>query len=156
MAQDVAVQKLPLFAIEEDPGYGIVRATFSSSQREDVAYAAVMAAAKASAALTSRVDVAPPLSKVSVLALPVVFIDAPLFKCSLDDSGNPVLSRVDCGTLVWRNKVGRSIGHTIVRVVSEQGLTSLVDDFRVTAKKLGKWLRQNAQKVERGSRSLEK
>ncbi|MFF5290328.1 hypothetical protein [Paractinoplanes globisporus] len=140
LAQAPAIQRLPLFAIEDNPGYGVVRATFSSSQREDVAYAAVMGAAKASAALTSRTDVTPPLSKVSVVALPVVFIDAPLFKCRLDGLGLPKLSRTDRATLVWRNNVGTSTGHTIVLIVTESGLQSLVEDFCETAVNLGKWL----------------
>ncbi|MGX4654749.1 hypothetical protein ACWCHM_13725 [Micromonospora sp. SCSIO 07396] len=148
LAHDAAIQQLPLFAIEENPGYGMVRATFSSSQREDVAYAAVLGAAKASAALVTRTDVAPPLSKIHVLAQPIVFVDAPLFKCSLDDAGHPQLSRVNRGTLVWRNSVGGFIGHTIVLVVSEAGLTSLVDDFQETTTKLGDWLTQNAASVQ--------
>jgi hypothetical protein len=152
LAQDTTMHQLPLLAVEDYPGYGIVRATFSSSQREDVAYAAVMGAAKASAALTSRTDVAPPLSEISVLALPVVFIDAPLFKCTLDDLGNPSLSRVDRGTLVWRNSVGYSVGHTIVIIVTESGLSSLVDDFRETTQKLGEWLKRNGSTVGRKSR----
>jgi hypothetical protein len=152
LAHDKAVQKLPLFAIEDNPGYGIIRVTFSSSQREDVAYAAVMGAAKASAASVSRTDAVPSGSTISVLAQPVVFIDAPLFKCRLDGSGRPRLSRVDRGTLVWRNSVGAPVGHTIVLVVSESGLASLVDDFRETTTKLGEWLDRNASTVRESRR----
>jgi hypothetical protein len=148
LARDTSMQQLPLFAIEDGPGYSVVRATFSGSQREDVAYAAVMGAAKASAALTTRTDVAPPLSKVSVLAIPMVFIDAPLFKCRLDETGNPQLTRVDRGTLVWRNSVGSSGGHTIVLIVSESGLDALVEDFKETAARLGEWLGRNSSAVE--------
>src|SRR5262249_37836984 len=148
LANDPVAQRLPLFVIEDHPGYGIIRATFSSSQREDVAYAAAMRAGKASAALKSRINVAPPLSQIAMVAIPVVFIDAPLFKCALDDLGHPTLSSVDRGTLVWRNSVGPFGGHTIVLIVTESGIRSLVDDLQETTIKLREWLGRNTSKVQ--------
>ena len=116
------VQSLPLLAIEDYPGHNLIRASLGPNQREDVAYKAILSAIKAAHWESTAGE--NPQENISAVAFPVVVIDSPLFKCTLDeDSGDLKLWRVESGTLIWRNSVARTNpGHTIVHVVTESAL----------------------------------
>ncbi|WP_146074892.1 hypothetical protein [Micromonospora chalcea] len=133
-----SVQNLPLLRVEDHPGHNLIRASLGPNQREDVAYKATLSAVKA-AHWTAKEASENPDERVSLVAFPVVVIDAPLFKCSLDSSsGELKLWRVDCGTLVWRNSVTpANQGHTIVHVVTEPAIQGFADNASQTLEGLG-------------------
>ncbi|MEU5789111.1 hypothetical protein ABZ754_15450 [Micromonospora purpureochromogenes] len=133
-AHSHAVRALPLLTIEDHPGHNLIKATLGPNQREDVAYKAIISAVKAAHWETTREDVYPSLNKVSVIAFPVIVIDAPLFKCDIDEAGELRLWRVDIGTLIWHNNVVPSAPpHTIVHVVTETGIQEYARQASETA-----------------------
>ncbi|WP_435205476.1 hypothetical protein [Micromonospora sp. bgisy143] len=134
-AHSHAVRALPLLTIEEHPGHSLIKANFSSNQGgSDVAYKAINSAVKAAHWETTREDIYPGLNKISVIAFPVIAIDAPLFKCDIDETGALRLWRVDMGTLIWHNNVVPSAPpHTIVHVVTEAGIPEYARQASETA-----------------------
>ncbi len=121
------IRDMPLLELEDYSGHSLIRANLAPNQREDVAYKAILSAVKAARWEAQRAGETDEES--ILLAFPVVVIDAPLFKCTLDDNSDDLrLWRVDWGTLVWRNAVTRGEGtHTIVHVVTESALKEYAD-----------------------------
>ncbi|MFG1891838.1 hypothetical protein ACGFIR_28700 [Micromonospora sp. NPDC049051] len=134
------VRALPLLTIEEHPGHNLIKATLGpNQQREDIAYKAIISAVKAAHWETTRKDIYPTLNEISVIAFPVIVIDAPLFKCDIDEAGGLRLWRVDAGTLIWHNNVVPSAPpHTIVHVVTEAGIQEYARQASETSRGLSK------------------
>ncbi|MER7500658.1 hypothetical protein AB0L05_16860 [Nonomuraea pusilla] len=132
------VRKLPLFDIELSPGYSLVRASLGQSQGEDVAYKAVLSSVKACHWATTRTDTEPHANKFLIMAIPVIVIDAPLFKCTLNEQGKLQLSRTNIGTLIWHDNrlVPTAPPNIIVSVVTEAGLPEFVERVRSSVEPL--------------------
>ncbi|WFE32601.1 hypothetical protein [Micromonospora sp. WMMD975] len=123
-ARSPEVRDLPLLAVESYAGHNLIRASLGPNQREDIAYKAILSAIKAAHWEASRRDQNPNGVEISTIAFPVVVIDAPLFKCSLDETSDELkLWRVDSGTLIWRNSLApTNAPHTMVHIVTEPAL----------------------------------
>ncbi|MFC4495800.1 hypothetical protein ACFPA8_16860 [Streptomyces ovatisporus] len=120
---------LPLFRVEYDVGYSAVRSSLGKS-REDVAYGAMTSVSKAAYAVANMLSPALAMQ----VAVPIIVVDSPLFKCTLDMQGNAQLERIAMGSVAWRNKIAdASLSHSIIRVVTESGLPQLVSDICLTA-----------------------
>jgi hypothetical protein len=132
------VRELPLFEIEPNPGHSLVRASLGQGMGEDVAYKAVLSAVKACHWATTRTDMRPGVDTIPIMAIPVVVIDAPLFKCTLDGQGKLQLSRVNMGTLIWHDNrlVPMAPPNVIVNVVTEAGLPDFVERVRSSVETL--------------------
>lgn len=122
------IQDLPMFRIPERSGYGLTQAF---TDKEDIPYSAVMAAAKAALALAKRVDAAY-VNSICEILFPVVVIDGKLFECYLDRAGEVVTSEIKSGTLVWRGQV-IGMPHTIVHIVTLPAIDSFVQEARETS-----------------------
>ncbi|MCW3844391.1 hypothetical protein ONA70_30315 [Micromonospora yasonensis] len=133
------VRALPLLTIEEHPGHNLIKATLGPNQGQDVAYKAIISAVKAAHWEATRKDIYPKHSEVSIVAFPVIVIDAPLFKCDIDESGELRLRQVDMGTLIWHNNIVPSAPpHTIVHVVTEAGIPEYARQASETTSGLSK------------------
>lgn len=124
---------LPLFDIEQDPAYSAVRSSLGRS-REDAAYGAMMSVSKAAHAVAN--EYSEPRENLALqIAFPVIVVDSPIFTCRLDEAGEPVLARVESGTIVWRNGFSKGAPpHSIIRVVSEGAIPKLCEEILCTAK----------------------
>ncbi|MCO8307005.1 hypothetical protein [Streptomyces sp. RKCA744] len=128
------MEGLPLFEIEEDPAYSAVRTSLGKS-REDAAYGAMVSVSKASLAVANRYNA--PGREALQVAVPVIVVDSPIFKCSLDSEAEPQLKQVGSGTIVWRNQVnGYGLAHSIIRICHISELNALCSDISITAKTL--------------------
>lgn len=124
---------VPLLDAYEPLGHSIARAHGGSN--EDVAFGAIMAASKAAAGM--RQENAEFGFDFPTVVLPVVLIDAPLLKCSLDGDGEPQLSVIDRGTVMWSFQLAPDLPpFTAVTVVTSAGVPDLVDDLITTAESL--------------------
>ncbi|NEW53909.1 hypothetical protein GV792_28195 [Nocardia cyriacigeorgica] len=126
---------VPLLSGYEPFGHSLVRA--HENGREDVAFGAMMSAAKAAAGICRELD-AFGMDEASVV-IPVVLIDSPLVQCTLDDDGEPEISQINCGTVRWRYQVetpGSYRMGTDVIVVTPAALPKLVEDLVTTAQSL--------------------
>lgn len=124
--------ELPLFRVEDDPAYTVVRSSLGKS-REDVAYGAMTSVSKAAYAISNENRA----GAVARIAVPIIVIDSPLFTCKLDSAGNTDLRRVPMGTVVWRKQIARnSPPHSIVRIVTVSTLPDLCEELHATTKAL--------------------
>ncbi|MFD7134131.1 hypothetical protein [Streptomyces sp. NPDC059894] len=126
--------RLPFFAISENNAYSAVRTSLGKS-REDAAYAAMMSVTKAA---DGTANMYPHRGNMAYqIAVPIIVVDAPIFTCSLDSEGDPVLSRIEKGTIVWRNKVtAGGPPHAIITIVCEQAIPELCAAINKTAESL--------------------
>lgn len=135
LSQNPAMRgELPLFEVEGNPSYSAVRSSLGKS-REDVAYSAMTSVSKAAFGVANKYSA--PGNLALQIAVPIIVVDSPMYKCVLDSSGSPDLTRVTSGTIVWRNRVsGSSLPHSILRVYSEEALPELCQDILKTAETL--------------------
>lgn len=118
------IQNLPNFLVPERPGYGLTQA-FTSGQ--DVPYAAIMAAAKATIAEAEDADRGSrSQGPICEILFPVVVIDGTLFECYLDEADEVITEEIRIGTLVWRSPVV-GMPHTIVQVVTLPAFEDFVE-----------------------------
>ncbi|QIY73426.1 hypothetical protein HEP84_34080 [Streptomyces sp. RLB1-33] len=144
----VARAELPLFDVEQDPSYSAVRSSLGKS-REDVAYSAMTSVSKAAFGVANKYNA--PGNLALQIAVPVIVVDSPIYKCVLDGSGDPDLARVTSGTIVWRNRVpGSTLPHSIVRVYSEEALPELCQEILKTAETLRRAIREEPWLGEAG------
>jgi hypothetical protein len=127
VAQSKAYQSLRLFQLPPRPAYGLMQALTTGS---DLAYAACMSAAKATAAMLAEADTANrPQGGVLEIVVPAIVIDGRLFESFLKESGEMVVNEVSEGTLVWRNSLVRA-PHTIIRVITTPYLPQFIQEVQ--------------------------
>ncbi|WP_459549230.1 hypothetical protein [Nocardia sp. X0981] len=133
---------VPLLSGCKPFGHSLVRAYGGN---EDVAFGAMMSAAKAAGGVRNALD-AFGLVEPSVV-IPVVLIDAPLVQCTLDKAGQPALTPIDRGTVRWRYqmKTSSGIGGTDIIVVTSAALPKLVDDLITTGRSLEAGLKRTVE-----------
>jgi hypothetical protein len=123
--------QLSIFQIPSRPGYGV---TSAFSDRVDVPYTALMAAAGAADAEREKIDHYESSSGFAVVQFPIVITEAPLFECFLAEDGGLELNEIDQSVIVWRNPVYR-MPHCMVHLVQVSAMASFVDriknDFEV-------------------------
>ncbi|MGV9975369.1 hypothetical protein [Nocardia beijingensis] len=144
---------VPLLSGCEPFGHSLVRAYGGN---EDVAFGAMMSAAKAAVGVRNALDTFGMVEPSVVI--PVVLIDAPLVQCTLDEAGQPALTPIDRGTVCWRYqmKSSSSMGGTDIIVVTSAALPKLVDDLITTGRSLEAALKRTAERKAALARSARK
>jgi hypothetical protein len=131
LSKDTTVQGLPLMSQRPQSGYGLATAFIDRQDpnRKDYAYEAVMKAMKAASASAggSRYQ----KEHLCGVYFPVVVLGGRLFEASLDGARETVVAEVARSQLITRQSLA-GMPHTIVDVVTEDGLPAYVDDFRAT------------------------
>jgi len=122
-ALDEDVRALELFRLRERVGYGVTQA-FTTGK--DVAYAALMGAAKAAVDqlrdFTDNWEESEPLA---LIVLPVVVTDARLFECFIDPSGSLQLEEASRLTVSWQHPgVGKPV--LLIELVRADAVLSYV------------------------------
>lgn len=122
-ALDQDVRALELFQLRARVGYGVTQA-FTGGK--DVAYAALMGAAKAAADqlrdYTDNWDAYEPLA---LIVFPVVVTDARLFECFIDESGELRLEEASRLTVSWQHPgVGKPL--LLIDIVRSDAVPSYV------------------------------
>jgi len=112
-------------------GYTIVQAF---NEKTDVPFSATVSAVKAAlyCCLSSPQHNSAPRFSIS---FPVVVTSAPLFACSMDETGATQLSEIDVGFLLFQQKI-RDIPAIRVAVVAEKGVTSYVGQCKAVVSEL--------------------
>lgn len=127
------ITNLPFFNIIDNHGYSLAQALGGNN---DVAYKAIMSAAKASSAMAHSVDLRKNISPTSIriyshsayVFFPVVVIKSKLFRCVLNQqSTNMELDEIKRGILFWKNQaVGQA--QSLIHIVTEAELPAFVHD----------------------------
>lgn len=129
----------PLLDMDRSCGYTLVRAFAGGN--EDVAFSAMMSVAKAARSVHAEHEhdqetgnfFAPSYAVV----VPVLLVDAPLFRCDLNSDRDVRLTPIDQGTVIFKHRVvGPSTAPLAIKVVTSEAFPSLVDDVNVTADSL--------------------
>lgn len=112
-------------------GYSLVRVSFDKSDN-DLAYAALMSAAKAAIGITDWLDTASKAEKAGSLyftvVIPVLVLDSPLFSCCLDDNNEIRVLPIQRCSIQWANQVG-AMPNTIVEVVTKESLPDFLQEM---------------------------
>lgn len=120
-------EPLPLaLAPRERMAYGVT-VGLRARDASDIAYAAVMSAAKAavSRATTVRTEYEPEEAIVEVM-VPTVVVDGLLFEYYLDGNGEKHLRKTNWGLLSFGNPIPGRNQSTLVHVVTKEGLAEFV------------------------------
>jgi hypothetical protein len=131
VAHNETYQNLQILRLPTRPGYGLIQAL--AVKGNDVAYAACMSVAKASASRVVETDAGIERgSLILEIVVPVIVVDGRLFESFLDQEGDVKVNEVFEGTLVWRNRLVQR-PHTIIRVVTLQYLPQLIKEAEEAA-----------------------
>jgi hypothetical protein len=125
LAQSDAIQRLSLFRITSPLGYGLVVGHSDDSKAgtaADPAYKAIHGVASACAGFLSE------FSDFTLMAFPMVVIQAPLLRATLDDHGALDVQPIRSGVLAWRNP--RLAAHSFITVATEEALSDLLPVLR--------------------------
>jgi hypothetical protein len=141
---------LPLALRSRDRlGYGVTQGLREKQEKLDVAYPALMQAAKAAvaraAAIHSRFEVEPTPETVVEVAVPVVVIDAPLFEYYLESDLTKTLRTFHWGELSFGNPIGDRGEPTLVHIVTKQGLPEFVEAMKQLSHALQATALENAE-----------
>jgi hypothetical protein len=117
-------QALPLFTLSERVAYGVTQAFTSGN---DVAYQAMMSAAKAARATALE----PQYPRMMEVIFPVVVIDGHLFECFLDDENRIRVEECEEVVVAWRHGVVDV--HSIVHIVTLNALDGFSERAMATA-----------------------
>jgi hypothetical protein len=132
LADQRALQELPIFQLPAAPAYGLKQAF---SDKADVCYAAIAGVAAAAAAQADQPDLQdPPPGRYDIFEVifPVVVTDARLYAALLKADGELDLKEQKTGVLLWRNPV-LNRPHTIIHVVSSPALAESAEMARKSA-----------------------
>jgi len=132
MADEKALQDLPIFQLPTAPAYGLRQAF---GEKADVCYAAISGVASAAAAQADQPDFQDSLLgryDIFEVIFPVVVTDARLFSALLKTDGELEVTEQKTGVLLWRNPVVNR-PHTIIHVVSSPALGEFVELARKSA-----------------------
>ncbi|MFI9535436.1 hypothetical protein ACIG56_19580 [Nocardia fusca] len=125
-------ERLPLLDGYSPHGYTLVRAFAGDNQ--DVAFGAMLSAAKAAAGIQCWHNTGPRGETFNSIILPVLLVDAPLLQCELDDDGTERLTPIERGTIQWRYQLTpQAPPHTIITIATPAALPSLAEDLNTTA-----------------------
>lgn len=120
------IQDLPLLGLPERVAHGVTQAFTSGN---DVAYQAIMSAAKAAKTMSS------PKGRGSArfmeIVFPVVVVEGRLFECFLSDANEIEVRACDRAVLVWRREVVDI--HTIVHVVTSDAFEAFSREAAASA-----------------------
>jgi hypothetical protein len=112
-------------APRERIAYGVTVA-FRARDANDIAYEAVMSAAKAAISRATTVTELEPEEAIVEIMVPVVLLDGFLFEYYLDGAGEKQLRKTNWGLLSLRNPIpGRNLP-TLVHVITKEGLAEFV------------------------------
>jgi hypothetical protein len=148
IAKQDSAQKIPMFVIHERAAHGLTRA-FSSGA--DQTYEAAVSVAKASVATVTEADHWADKTKHDVceVAIPIIVVGGQMFEVYLQADGETVIQRIDAGTLLWRNPIV-GMPHTIIRIVTENGLEAFVDDAAASADSFLRIAKAELSRIHRG------
>lgn len=134
-------------------GYGATQGLRDKQDKVDVAYQAVMQAAKAAIARGRLIDsllqtdVTP--EPIIEVVLPVVVIDAPLFEYYLESDLTKTLRTFHWGLLSFGNPIGGRAEPTFVHVVTKQGLVEFVPAIKQLSLHLQAVVSENVEAVRK-------
>jgi hypothetical protein len=150
---------LPLaLAYRDRVGYGATLGLRKNQEKVDVAYQAVMQAAKAAIARGRLIDslVQTELTPEPIIevVLPVVLIDAPLFEYYLENDLTKTLRTFHWGLLSFGNPVGGRSEPTLVQVVTKQGLVEFVSAIKALSLHLQSVVSENVDDLRKHWKSI--
>lgn len=126
MSEWETVRELPYFRLPARLGYSLTTASLTKGTAKDLAYEALLSAAKASLGVVGKFERT--ARETAVIALPLVVLRGRLFEVALDEPGDDVgVSEVQQGLLVWRNPLVSE--YSLITVVTEAGLPKLAQDY---------------------------
>jgi hypothetical protein len=128
----------PLFADREE-GYMLVQARLSQGAGKDdgaldAAHTATLAAMTAADFTAARMSEA---TNYAIVYVPTIVVDGELYRCSLDDDGDVVVTEIDMGFLIHHTADDQKCMH----VVREAGLERFIDMFEETFTSMNSLLR---------------
>jgi len=152
--------------ISDHVSYGITQA-FTSGK--DLPYEAVMSAAKAAVAeivyhnrlhelYKDKFDKDFEISLDSVIAIPIVVTDAPLFDCYLTEDDSLILDKIESGILEWHYLLDDNASHfgTPVYICSDQSLDDLANYAKNLESQLYEFLPTFLNKIRERLKNNEK
>lgn len=137
---------LPSFRKEDGVAHACVQ---GFTNREDQTFGAVISCVKAAlwhAGGSTHDEFASSLR----CAFPVVVIDAPLYRCALDDRGDLHLQEVKAGWLYFHHRLPRFQG-TCVRIVTILQLPDTLEQLKLEVEALVKFLSPEIGRIRRGA-----